>query len=62
MSDSRSEIDEALKYLETGGLGEVIGFADVAQTMGQPKVQMDTAMALALCELANETIVRRQSH
>lgn len=44
--------DEARTYLLTGGLGEVIGLADVARDLGSPKVQMDTDMALALCELA----------
>lgn len=59
MSDG---IKEATEYLETGGLGEVIGLADVAIQMGQPKVQMDAEMAMALCILANETIQRRKSH
>lgn len=57
-----SDIDEAKSYLETGGLGEVIGLTDIAIKMGQPKVQMDADMAMALCMLANETLQRRKAH
>lgn len=57
-----SDIDEAKKYLETGGLGEVIGLTSIAIEMKQPKVQMDADMAMALCLLANETLQRRKSH
>lgn len=52
----KSEIEEAESYLRTGGLGEVIGLTDMAFTMDQPKVQMDTSMAMALCLLAANTI------
>lgn len=48
------------KYLTEGGLGEVIGLADAAKQMGQPKVQMDTDMALALCWLAAEAVTARK--
>lgn len=51
--------DEAMRYLLTGGLGEVMGLADMARNMNQPKVQMDTDMALALCTLAAESVKRR---
>lgn len=54
--------DEAMEYLETGGLAEVEGLAKVAETGGSQKVQMDTAMALALCSLAQETLTRRAAH
>lgn len=47
-----SDIAFSLEYLKTGGLGEVIGFADLAYEMKDPKVQMDTSMAVALCVLA----------
>lgn len=57
-----SDVDEAKKYLETGGLGEVIGLTLVATQMGQPKVQMDTDMAIALCLLADEALKRRRAH
>lgn len=57
-----SDIEEAKKYLETGGLGEVMGLASIANDAGQPKVQMDTDMAIALCLLADETLKRRASH
>lgn len=48
------KIAEARKYLETGGLGEVIGFTDLALQSGQDKVQCDTDMAMALCQMASE--------
>jgi hypothetical protein len=54
--------DEAIEYLETGGLAEVEGLAKVAESGGAQKVQMDTAMALALCELARQTLARRAAH
>lgn len=57
-----TKIEEARKYLETGGLGEVIGLTDLAIQMGQPKVQMDSDMAMALCNLAAEALRRRVSH
>lgn len=46
----------ARQYLETGGLGEVIGLAHMAMKVGHEKVQMDTDMALALCHLASEAL------
>lgn len=56
MSETRAnpEYDEedAMRYLLTGGLGEVIGLADMARNMNWPKVQMNTDMAMALCTLA----------
>ena len=55
-------VKEATKYLETGGLGEVIGLTEMALTLGHPKVQMDSDMAMALCLLAHETIQRRSAH
>lgn len=55
-------IAEAKQYLETGGLGEVMGLAHISMEMDQPKVQMDTAMAIALCLLANEALNRRTAH
>lgn len=57
-----ADIDEATKYLETGGLGEVIGLASMAIQARQPKVQMDADMAMALCLLADETLKRRKAH
>lgn len=56
------DIDAATKYLETGGLGEVIGLTDMAIRMDQPKVQMDADMAMALCLLASEALSRRRAH
>ncbi len=53
---------EALAYLSEGGLGEVFGMADICQKLGEPKVQMDTSMALALCRLASDGLdVRRMN-
>lgn len=57
-----TKIDEAKSYLETGGLGEVIGLTDMAMQAGQPKVQMDADMAMALCLLADEALRRRAAH
>lgn len=57
-----TKIEEARKYLETGGLGEVVGLTDMAIQAGQPKVQMDSDMAMALCILANEALTRRNAH
>lgn len=54
------DVKEATEYLQTGGLGEVIGFTDVARQMEQPKVQMDTDMAMALCLLADEALKARK--
>lgn len=51
MTKMETEIDEAVKYLKDGGLGEVFGLADMTRQMNGPKVQMDTSMALALCLL-----------
>lgn len=48
----RKDVADALRYLKTGGLGEVIGFTDIALRGGHPKVQMDTDMAMALCVMA----------
>lgn len=50
------DLDEATRYLKTGGLGEVIGFADFARASASPKVQMDTDMGMALCLLATAGI------
>ena len=54
------DVDEAKKYLETGGLGEVIGLTFVAVEMNEEKVQMDTDMAVALCLLADEALKSRK--
>lgn len=54
-----SDVEEAKQYLETGGLGEVIGLTSISLQAGAPKVQMDTDMAMALCMLADETMRRR---
>ena len=53
--------EDARDYLCSGGLGEVYGLAELMQQVGEPKVQMDTSMALALCLLANEEVRRIRS-
>ena len=58
------DVDGSLRYLRTGGLGEVVGLIDVAMELGTRKVQSDADMAMALCMLANnlfalEDICRR---
>lgn len=55
------DVDASTAYLSDGGLGEVIGFTSLAHEMDQPKVQMDTDMAMALCLLADEAIKTRKS-
>ena len=54
------DIKEATEYLESGGLGETLNLAYMARGMAQPKVQMDTDMAIALCLLADEALKRRK--
>lgn len=46
------DLEEATRYLKSGGLGEVIGMTDFARAAASPKVQMDTDMAMALCIMA----------
>lgn len=50
------DLKAATEYLEMGGLGEVLGLAEMSKSMGFPKVQMDTDMAMALCLLADEAL------
>ena len=57
-----ADIEGAKKYLETGGLGEVIGLTSLALQFNQEKVQMDADMAMAICLLADETIKHRRAH
>lgn len=52
-------VRDALEYLKTGGLGEVIGFTSIALNDGSPKVQSDTDMAMALCLLASDGLDSR---
>jgi hypothetical protein len=49
------DVADAVEYLRTGGLGEVLIGADISMKSGFPTVQMDSAMAVALCLLASET-------
>jgi len=62
MTDAKEAIEEAQRYLETGGLGEVMGLASASMGAGMPKVQMDTDMAIALCILADEALKARRVH
>lgn len=55
------KIEDAVDYLRTGGMGEVIGLTNVAFQMGQEKVQMDTDMAMALALLASEALDAREA-
>lgn len=57
---SEYDLDGAMEYLCTGGLGETIGLAEMSRDVGAPKVQMDTDMAMALCLLADEALRARQ--
>lgn len=56
------DVDEATRYLTTGGLAEVIGLTEMTRQLNQPKVQMDTDMAMALCLLADEALKRRAAN
>lgn len=58
----KEKIEENIRYLEDGGMGEVTGLAMMSKDLGQAKVQMDTDMALALCVLAGESVTRRKAH
>lgn len=55
------DIEEAVRYLETGGLGEVVGLTSFSIQAGHQKVQMDADMAMALCLLAEEALKRRKA-
>jgi len=55
------DVDAAMKYLETGGLGEVIVLTEMARQMNQQKVQSDADMAMALCLLADEALKARKA-
>jgi len=57
-----TDFKEATEYLETGGIGEVYGLAEMSLRLGAPKVQIDADMAMALCLLANEALNRRKAH
>lgn len=46
---------DALAYLQDGGLMEVSQLTAGAMRLGQPKVEAETALAMALCLLADET-------
>jgi len=59
--DNEPDVDEAMRYLTTGGLGEVIGMTSWSLSDGVRKVQMDTDMAMALCLLASEALEARAS-
>lgn len=56
------KIAESKTYLETGGLGEVMGLATAAMRFELPKVEMDSQMAVALCLLAQEALNHRGRH
>jgi hypothetical protein len=56
-----SALEEQTAYLLDGGLGEVLGLASIAREMSEPKVLMDTDMAIALCLLADEAAKARKN-
>lgn len=53
------EIEAAVRYLEDGGIGEVLALVDVSASVGVKKVQMDVSLARGLCALADEALYRR---
>lgn len=54
-----AHLKEAMDYLSTGGLEEVIGLTSLALEAGMPKVQSDTDMIMCLCLLAGEALDAR---
>lgn len=50
------DVRDALAYLCSGGIGEVIGLTSIALRSGEPVVQSSAAMAMALCLLADQAI------
>lgn len=59
---TKIDIEDAMDYLRTGGLGETMGLAQMAADMGAPKIQLDTDMAMALLILADEALKARAAH
>lgn len=57
----KTAVEDSITYLADGGLGEVMGLASFAAEISEPKVQMDTDMAIALCMLADEALKRRKA-
>lgn len=60
MTTETFDIKAAKRYLETGGLGEVVGLTELSMSQGFRKVQSDTDMAMALCLLAAEGLQARE--
>lgn len=60
LTQENSSVTEAISYLEDGGMGEVFGLTHMALGHGEPTVQSDTSMAMALCILAAEAIQARR--
>lgn len=58
----KADIETCLKYLETGGLGEVIGFTSISYELDQPKVQSDTDLMMAILILAQEALDNRKNN
>lgn len=55
------DVADAMEYLSTGGLGEVIGFTELFASRGEPRVSCDTDMMLALLYLAAEALNARKA-
>lgn len=61
MSDEwTKQVDAAKRYLETGGLGETIGFIDIYRTAGHEEISINADHAYALCLLAAEALDARK--
>jgi nitrate reductase assembly molybdenum cofactor insertion protein NarJ len=56
------DIEEARRYLETGGLMEVTTLLSIALEANQSKVQLYSDLAMALCLLADEALKARRAH
>lgn len=54
-----ADVADAMDYLLTGGLGEVIGFTEMFASRKEPKVQCDTDMMQAILILASEAAEAR---
>ncbi len=55
-------IDEAKRYLETGGFREVIDLVSFAMEAKRSKIRLGADMAMALCLLAEEALKGRTMH
>lgn len=56
---TEQDVKAAARYLEDGGLGEVMHALHMTADMGQNIVQSETALIIALCAMAGQHIETR---